>query len=301
MLQAGVLKPIHEATPWINSFVLVESKDKSGNLKLHICLDPTKLNKAITREPYHFRMPVDIAHLLAYACIMTVCDYEKGYWHQKLDEASSFLTTFNTEIGRFRYTVMPFSATVARDVLHHKLDQCFGMIKQVIVIADDIMIVGKQQNHRDHDVALTTLLQTARKCNVRLNFDMLQYKKMEVDFFGETYTPSGCKPTQSKVSAITEMPAPTCKKQVQTFIGMVNYLSKFSARLSELAESIRELSKDKVPFNWGPEHQEAFKQMKSSHTCILQSKKTDSPPNRCKHKGTGCMLVARWKTGILCK
>ena len=27
-------------------------------------------------------------------------------------------------------------------------------------------------------------------------------------------------------------------------------------------ESIRKLSVDKVPFNWGPEHQEAFKQMK---------------------------------------
>ena len=136
------------------------------------------------------------------------------------------------------------------------------MIKQVIVIADDIMIVGKQHNHKDHDVALTTLLETARKGNVRLNFDKLQYKKMEVDFFGETYTTSGCKPAQSKVYAITEMPAPTCKKQVQSFIKMVNYLSKFSVRLSELADPMRELSKDKVPFNWGPEHQEAFKQMK---------------------------------------
>ena len=45
MLQAGVLKPGHEATPWINSFVLVESKDKLGNLKLCIILDPTNLNK----------------------------------------------------------------------------------------------------------------------------------------------------------------------------------------------------------------------------------------------------------------
>ena len=94
MLQAGVLKPAHEATPWINSFVLVESKDKLGNLKLCICLDPTNLNKAIIREPYHFGMPEDIAHLLADACIMTVCDSKKGYWQQKLDEASSFLTTF---------------------------------------------------------------------------------------------------------------------------------------------------------------------------------------------------------------
>ena len=42
---------------------------------------------------------------------------------------------------------------------------------------------------------------------------------------------------------------------------MVTYLFKFSARLSEPAEPIRELCKDKVPINWGPEHQAAFKQI----------------------------------------
>ena len=47
MLQEGVLKPVTGTTPSINSFVLVESKDKSENLKLYICLDPTNLNKAI--------------------------------------------------------------------------------------------------------------------------------------------------------------------------------------------------------------------------------------------------------------
>ena len=161
MLQVGVLKPVYEATPWINSFVHVEGKDKSGNLKLHICMDPTNLNKAIIREQYHIRTPEDIANLLVDACIMTVCDCKKGYWYQKLDEASLFLTTFNTEIGRFIYTVMPFGSTVAGDVFQCKLDQSFGMINQVIVIADGIMIVGKEQNHRDHDLALTTLLNIA--------------------------------------------------------------------------------------------------------------------------------------------
>ena len=34
---------------------------------------------------------------------------------------------------------------------------------------------------------------------------------------------------------------------------MINYLSKFSPRLTELAEPIRELVKEKVAFNWGPE------------------------------------------------
>ena len=66
----------------------------------------------------------------------------------------------------------------------------------------------------------------------------------------------------NKVTAITKMSAPTNKKQVQSFIGMINYLSKFSARLSEIAEPIQEMAKDKVPFNWGPEHQSAFTQVK---------------------------------------
>ena len=56
----------------------------------------------------------------------------------------------------------------------------------MIVIADDIMIVSKKTNHSYHDQALTTLLDAARKYNVFLAYDKLQYKKQKVDFFGET-------------------------------------------------------------------------------------------------------------------
>ena len=144
MLQACVLKPVTEATPWINSFMLVESRDKSGNHKLRICLDPTNLNKAIIWEPYHFKSPEDITNLIAGACTLTVLDCHKSYWYQQLDEQSSYMTTFNTEFGRYRYTVMPFGATVTGDVFQCKLDECFGHIPIVIVFADDIKVVGKK-------------------------------------------------------------------------------------------------------------------------------------------------------------
>ena len=65
------------------------------------------------------------------------------------------------------------------------------------------------------------------------------------------------------------MPPPQSKKQVQSFIGMVNYLSKFSAQLSELAEPIHELSKERVPFKWGLEHEEAFCLIKKEVTAAL--------------------------------
>ena len=71
---------------------------------------------------------------------------------------------------------MPFGATIVGDVFQRKLDQCFGHLQNVIVIADDIMIVGKQPNHKDHDTALTKLLNTTKECKVHLNYDKLLYK-----------------------------------------------------------------------------------------------------------------------------
>ena len=215
MLQAGILVPVTEAILWINIFVLIETKDNQGQVKLRICLDPTNLNKAVTREPYHYCIPEDISHMLANACILTVCNCKKGYWHQRLDEASSYLTTFNTEIGRYRFVVLPFGITVAGDVFQCKLDECFGHIKNLILIADDIMVVGKKHNHKDHDLAFTILLQTARKCSVKLNYEKLQYKCTEVNSYGETYAIDVHKPAQSKITAIVEMPFPSTKKEVQ--------------------------------------------------------------------------------------
>ena len=148
MLQAGVLKPTKQLLG-STVFLHVEGKDNLGNLKLRICIDLTNLNKATVHGPYHFKIPEDIAHLLAEACVIPVFDCRKGYWHQQLDEASSFLTMFNTELGRFQYTVMPFGATVAGDVFKQKLDECFGKLKQVIIIADDIMVVWYKPDHSD--------------------------------------------------------------------------------------------------------------------------------------------------------
>ena len=103
------------------------------------------------QEAYHFKTPENIVHLLAEACDITVCDCRKGYWHQQFDEASSFIITFNTELGRFWYTVMPFGSTIAGDVFQRKLDECFGKLKQVIIITDDIMVVGYKPYHSDYD------------------------------------------------------------------------------------------------------------------------------------------------------
>ena len=146
----------------------------------------------------------------------------------------------------------------------------------------------------------------AKECNVKLNYQKLQYKCTEVNFYRETYTTDGCKPAQSKVTTIVQMPSPGSKKEVQSFIGMINYLSKFSTRLTELAEPIRELVKEKVPFNWGPGHEELFAMLKKEIIKapvlnLLQSTKRNSATNGCKYKRLRGLSLTRGKTCILCQ
>ena len=148
---------------------------------------------------------------------------------------------------------MPFGVNVAGDVFQHKLDEIFGKLTNVMCIADDIMVVG-YKDHSDHDLALTKLLQTAQKNTVKLNFDKLQYKKHEVTFFGENYTTQGRKPDPKKIKAIVKMKQPENKKEMQTFLGMVQYLQKFTPQLSVLAEPLQNLIRTHSPYVWGPEH-----------------------------------------------
>ena len=70
---------------------------------------------------------------------------------------------------------MPFGISVAGDVFQRKLDTIFGNLPQVACIADDIIVVGYKEDHSDHDEAFSKLLNTARKNNVKLNYDKLQY------------------------------------------------------------------------------------------------------------------------------
>ena len=65
-----------------------------------------------------------------------------------------------------------------------------------------------------------------------------------------------------KVQAVTEMTMPTSVTELQCFLGMCNFLSKFSSRMVEISEPLHQLTCKGIPFIWGPEHTEAFQLLK---------------------------------------
>ena len=98
LIRDDIIEAVEKPTEWISSMVVITKKDS----KLRICLDPKDLNRAIRRENYQLPTIEDIATRLHGAKVFTVLDFRHGVWHVRLDDRSSYLTTFHTHFGRYR-------------------------------------------------------------------------------------------------------------------------------------------------------------------------------------------------------
>ena len=257
LLEQDVIVPVTEPTDWVSS--LAYSWKADGDLRT--CLNPTHLNKAIRRD--HYRTPTleEITHELAGSTKFTKVDGYSSYYCIVLDYESSLLTTFNTHRGRFRFVRLPFGLACAQDIFQRMMDQILDRCEGVIGIADDIIIHGKDD--AEHDRRLHKFMRVAREHGLVLNKKKCEVKSNSVKFFGCVYDKHGAHPDPSKVSAIKEMPAPQNKGELQSFLGMVTYLSPFIPQLSSHTATLRGLLKTDVEYSWNATYQVAFDKLKS--------------------------------------
>ena len=80
--------------------------------------------------------------------------------------------------------------------------------------------------------------------------------------FGEVVSRDGMQPDPRKISTLTEMPAPKNKKELQSFLGIINYLSKFSPDMVEVCKLLRKLTLSKAMWTWNASYQQQFEKAK---------------------------------------
>ena len=101
-----------------------------------------------------------------------------------------------------------------------------------------------------------------RKNKLKLNAAKIRWKKNEVQYIGHTITSRGLKLGDGKVSAIQQMPEPKDKTGVPRFLGMIQYLEKCLPKLADRTHKLRKLTEKKISWQWGPEEQSEFKDLK---------------------------------------
>lgn len=258
MEKMKVIAKVDKPTEWVNSMITVEKPNGS----LRTCLDPKELNAAIKRQHFHIPTTEEIMSKLAGATHFSTLDASCGYWQIPLTEDSSYLTTFNTPFGRYRYLRLPFGINSAQEVFHKRISQMFEDIEGVVTYIDDLLIYASDK--KEHDRRLRQVLERARKIDLRFNKEKSKIGISEVKYLGHILSREGIKPDPSKVRAIMEMETPEDKPALERFLGMVAYLSKFIPHLSTLTEPLRELKQKEVAWHWNERHEEAMNNIKET-------------------------------------
>ena len=252
----GILEETKDVTEWVNSFVIMEKKipinsnnshspGHSMNKKLRICLDPRDLNEALEREPY-YTCSIEIMERFHGMTRFTITDFNKGYWMVDLDPESRKYTMMALDIGRFQWTTLPMGSIVAQDVFQRKLDAIFLSIPGVTGIADDKIIYGR--SNLEHDKHLINFLEVCRKNTLTLNLDKMQFRLPQVSFFGHQWSAKGLSPDPKKIAAMKRMNLSQDVETMRSFLGLVNYLNRFSLHLAELSEPLRQICRQNVEF-----------------------------------------------------
>ncbi|CAB4034914.1 Hypothetical predicted protein, partial [Paramuricea clavata] len=201
MERRGVIAKVTTSTEWISSMVAV--RKPSG--KLRICIDPKDLNKALLRPHYPIPTIDEILPRLANAKVFTVLDAKEGFWQVKLDKRSSYLTTFWTPYGRYRWRRMSFGISTAPEEFQRRLHEVFEGLSGVEVIADDILVYGlgdtEEQAVENHDHCLEAVLERARQRGLKLNKQKLKLRRTEVSYMGHLLTSKGLRPDPRKIQA----------------------------------------------------------------------------------------------------
>ena len=183
----------------------------------------------------------DVLPKLSDARVFSICDPKQGYHHVELDEESSYLPTFATPFGRYRWLRLPFGLKVSSKIFQKRFCMALEGLEGVQYVADDVIVTGK--DHNDHNRHLRNLLSRCEEHGIRLNPNKCQFNVPEIKFLGHVLSASHLKADSSKIEAIVKMEAPTDVAAVERLQGTVTYLSRYVPKLSEVMCPITILTK----------------------------------------------------------
>lgn len=249
------------------------------NGKLRMCVDYRKLNDITVKNRYPLPNANELRDRLQGAQWFTKLDMRGAYNQIRVAKGHEWKTAFRTRYGSYEYLVMPFGLTNApascQELINNTLRNVLD--KSVIAYLDDILIFSQTLDQHQKDVK--TVLTLLDQQDLLLEPDKCEFTTKKVAFLGYIVTPQGIGADPEKIQAVLDWPPPTTVKELQSFLGTINFNRKFIKGFSEIALPLTTMTKKDKPYIWGKEQQLAFDNLKraSTNTPVLRTFQTGKP------------------------
>ena len=144
------------------------------------------------------------------------------------------------------------------------MDEPFAGLPGYRRIVDDVVIYDQdKEHHTDH---VRQFLRRCEEKGITLNAAKWAFAQPSVTFAGFQLSADGYQIDASITQAISNFPSPSNRKDLRSFIGLINQLSSSTSTIATLLAPLRPLLSTKNEFVWSEEFEKAFNSVKKSLT-----------------------------------
>eukprot|EP00253_Pinus_taeda_P018243 PITA_18243 len=256
LLDKNYIRP--SVSPWGAPVLFVKKKD--GTFRM--CIDYRQLNKLTIKNKYPLPRIDELFDQVKGATVFSKIDLRSGYHQIRIKEEDIAKTAFRTRYGHYEFVVLPFGLTNApatfmclmNSIFHQYLDRF------VLIFIDDILVYSRTvEEHQEH---LRKVLQTLREHQLYAKFSKCDFFKEEIQYLGHVISKEGIAVDPEKIKAIMDWPVPKDVADIRSFMGLAGYYRIFVEGFSKVAFPITSLQKKGKAFQWTPNCQQSFEQLK---------------------------------------
>lgn len=236
------------------------------NGDLRFCVDYRKLNALTRKNRYPLPLIEEVIGKIKGCKHLTKLDIISAFNKLRMHPESEDLTTFITTLGSYKYKVLPFGLSngpssfqqYINDILFEYLnDFCQAYL-------DDILIYSKtKKEHRTH---VTKVLAKLREAGLQVDIKKCEFDVTKTVFLGVIVSGEGLEMDPKKVEAVVNWARPTNLKEVQSFVGFVNFYRRFIKGFSKITKPLAALARKDNPFVWTEDCSKAFESLKAAVT-----------------------------------
>jgi len=189
----------------------------------------------------------------------TKLDVWWGFNNVRIKEGDEWKATFRTNHSLYKPLVMFFGLMNSPATFQTMMDDIFkNLISEgvVVVYLDDILIFT--ETLEEHQKITRHILELLEKHKLYLHSDKCEFKKTTIEYLGVIISHNSVVMDPVKIAGVTEWPAPTNKKEVQSFLGFTNFYQRFIRDFSEHAHPLFDLTQNNSSWRWGEAKHTAF-------------------------------------------
>ena len=201
-----------------------------------------------------------VFHALAGMSVFRKIDLKMSYHQIPVDNNFKDVTTINMPMGLLKWKRMPHGIKTVSAISYRAIEQVQEDIKNMVCYQDDICIGATNQNElkKKTDIILNRL----RNTGITINEKKYVNDSSKISFLGYTISKEGISPDKALIEKVLKIATPTNKKELESFLGLVNFYRRYVPKYTDLTELYVNLRKKNVEFIWSEKQQKALDRLK---------------------------------------